>query len=74
MTLHTQITPNDDGSILDARTELPHTRKPESAYMTSSSSIYLRKLRDGLFPFHEGDEVTVKVDAKQKRVILEKSS
>ena len=28
--------------------------------------------RDGLFPFHEGDEITVKVDPKLKRVILEK--
>ena len=30
--------------------------------------------RDGLFPFREGDEVTVKVDAKHKRVVVEKSS
>lgn len=30
--------------------------------------------RDGLFPFHEGDAVTVTVDAKSKRVILAKSS
>jgi hypothetical protein len=29
--------------------------------------------RDGLFPFHEGDEVSVKVDRKLKRVILEKT-
>jgi hypothetical protein len=28
--------------------------------------------RDGLFPFKGGDEVVVKVDPKQKRVILEK--
>ena len=29
--------------------------------------------RDGLFPFKEGDEVLVKVDAKQKRVMIEKT-
>ena len=28
--------------------------------------------RDGLFPFKGGDEVLVKVDAKLKRVILDK--
>ena len=26
--------------------------------------------RDSLFPFHEGDELTVTVDAKRKQVIL----
>jgi len=29
--------------------------------------------RDGLFPFHEGDEVTVRVDAKHKQVVLGKT-
>jgi len=29
--------------------------------------------RDGLFPFKDGGEITVQVDAKSKRVILEKS-
>jgi hypothetical protein len=28
--------------------------------------------RDGLFPFHGGDQILVKVDPKLKRVILEK--
>ena len=28
--------------------------------------------RDGLFPFHEGDEVIVKVDPKLKRLLLER--
>jgi hypothetical protein len=30
--------------------------------------------RDGLFPFRDGDEVTVTLDAKGKRVVLGKSS
>lgn len=27
--------------------------------------------RDGLFPFKEGDKVSIKIDAKGKRVIIE---
>jgi hypothetical protein len=30
--------------------------------------------RDGLFPFHDGDEISIRVDGKQKRVIIEKSA
>ncbi len=29
--------------------------------------------RDSLFPFKEGDEVQIKVDAKQKRVIVQRA-
>lgn len=67
--------PNSEQMVTEGQGKLINRRTKTAGKDYDRFFIYVptEVARDGLFPFKEGDKVTMKIDAKNKRLIVQKA-
>lgn len=65
--------PNSEQMVVEGQGKLINRKTKTAGKEYDRFFFYIptELARDGLFPFKEGDKVTIKIDAKGKRVIIE---
>ena len=68
------VTPIEDTKVIEGKGRFINrpTRTGKGVYDKFFVYVPTEVARDGLFPFHEGDEVTIRIDPKRKRLIVER--
>jgi len=69
------VTPIRDTILLQGKGRFINRPTKTGKHVYDKFFVYIPTeiARDGLFPFQNGDEISIRVDGKQKRVIIEKS-
>ena len=68
------VTPIEDTKVIEGKGRFINrpTRTGKGVYDKFFIYVPTEMARDGLFPFHQGDEVTIRIDSKKKRLIVER--
>ncbi|MFZ2410510.1 MAG: hypothetical protein WAW23_02960 [Candidatus Methanoperedens sp.] len=68
--------PNSEQMVVEGQGKLINRRTKTAGKDYDRFFIYVptEVARDGLFPFKEGDKLTLKIDAKNKRLVVQKAS
>ena len=68
------MTPIEDTKVIEGKGRFINrpTKTGKGVYDKFFVYVPTEIARDGLFPFHEGDEVTIRIDSKKKRLIVER--
>lgn len=67
------VTPIEDTKVIEGKGRFINrpTKTGKGVYDKFFVYVPTEIARDGLFPFHEGDEVTIRIDSKKKRLTVE---
>jgi len=68
------VTPIEDTKVIEGKGRFINrpTRTGKGVYDKFFIYVPTEIARDGLFPFHEGDGVTIRIDSKKKRLTVER--